>query len=99
MIFYLIFALIIGCVIYDLSKRSKTDTIKTKMEPISSTDTEMKITIKFKGDEYDITEFAKEHPGGKSILLKNNGKEIEQLMKEFGHSDDAYKLMTKFKIN
>ena len=57
-----------------------------------------KIIIKFKGSKYDITHFAKNHPGGKKILVNNNGKDIEKLMSKSHHSDYAYKLLEKYKI-
>lgn len=58
-----------------------------------------KIIVKFRGSDYDITDFIKRHPGGKSILIKNNGNDIEQLMLKNEHSDRAYKLLEKYKIN
>lgn len=58
-----------------------------------------KIIVTFRGSLYDITNFVKKHPGGKNILLENNGKDIEYLMIGNGHSDYAYKLLEKYKID
>jgi cytochrome b involved in lipid metabolism len=57
-----------------------------------------KIIILFKGEEYDITDFVKKHPGGKQVLLDNNGKDIEKLMFENEHSTHAYNILEKYKI-
>lgn len=63
-----------------------------------NTNTSDKIIVKFKGDNYDITKYAKKHPGGKQILIDNIGNDIESLMNDIGHSDQAYKLLEKYKI-
>ena len=58
-----------------------------------------KVVVTFKGSKYDISNFVRKHPGGKTILLDNNGKDVEQLMLENEHSDHAYKTLDKYKIN
>lgn len=55
-----------------------------------------KIIVQFKDSQYDITNFAKKHPGGKTVLMENNGKDIEKLMIENEHSENAYKLLEKY---
>lgn len=54
--------------------------------------------VTYKGSQYDITDFIRKHPGGKAILIQNNGKDIEQLMLENEHSAHAYELLEKYKI-
>lgn len=61
-------------------------------------DTSDKIIVKYKGSEYDITKFVKKHPGGKKVLVENSGNDVEQLMIENDHSENAYKLLETFKI-
>ena len=56
------------------------------------------IIVKFQGDSYDITDFLKKHPGGVDILVENNGKDIEQVMKDIGHTADAYDMLKQYKI-
>lgn len=57
-----------------------------------------RIIVKFKDSRYDITNFAKKHPGGKTVLIENNGNDVENLMMEYGHSENAYKLLEKYKL-
>ena len=57
------------------------------------------VIVKFKDASYDITAFLHDHPGGKEVLLESNGKDIEELMKEVGHTPDAYQLLASYKIN
>lgn len=57
-----------------------------------------KIIVEYEGNKYDITNFAIEHPGGKEVLIENNGKDVKEIMFEVGHSDNAFELFKKFKI-
>jgi cytochrome b involved in lipid metabolism len=57
------------------------------------------IIVTYKGSKYDITDFISKHPGGKTILLKNNGKNIEQSMLQNEHSTNAYETLEKYRIN
>jgi cytochrome b involved in lipid metabolism len=57
-----------------------------------------KIIVQFRGYEYDITDFVRKHPGGKQLLLENNGNDIEKLMLENEHSANAYNILEKYKI-
>ena len=75
------------------------NTIDPKIYSKSDPKTQNKIIVKFKESEYDLTDFAKKHPGGKKIILENNGNNIEQLMTENDHSSHAYKLLEKYKIS
>lgn len=49
-----------------------------------------RITVFYQGQEYDVTEFLKVHPGGKTNLLNMDGKDVEARMKKIGHSDHAF---------
>uniref|UniRef100_A0A6C0C992 Cytochrome b5 heme-binding domain-containing protein n=1 Tax=viral metagenome TaxID=1070528 RepID=A0A6C0C992_9ZZZZ len=56
------------------------------------------IIVTYKCKKYNLTEFALSHPGGKDVLLENNGKNIEELMDDVGHSKSAYKMLEKYLI-
>lgn len=56
------------------------------------------IIVEYEGNLYDISKFAKRHPGGKNILIEHNGKNVTNLMKETNHSDHAYKILNRYKI-
>lgn len=60
---------------------------------------EEKIIVTYQGKRYDVTEFVLSHPGGKDVLLENNGKDVEETMREIGHSEGAYKMLEKFLIS
>lgn len=57
-----------------------------------------RIIVKFKGNRYDITDFIRKHPGGKSVLIENNGNDIEDIMLENEHSTHAYKTLERYRI-
>lgn len=57
-----------------------------------------KVIVTYKESKYNITDFVKKHPGGKAILLQNNGKDVEQLMFDNGHTEKAYLILEKYKI-
>jgi len=57
-----------------------------------------KTIVLYEGEKYDITKFVKRHPGGKRVLTENNGKEISELMKETGHSQNALDILSKCKM-
>lgn len=66
---------------------------------VNSSNIDNRIIVTYKNDKYDITDFIKRHPGGKDVLIKNNGKDIEQLMIVNEHSEHAYNLLRKYKIS
>jgi len=76
-------------------QKNSTVTVTEKNEIKNDTN---KTIVLFKGSRYDITDFLKKHPGGKKILIDNNGKDIEKLMLENEHSKNAYKMLEKYKI-
>jgi cytochrome b involved in lipid metabolism len=57
------------------------------------------IIVTYKGSKYDISDFIKKHPGGKQILIEQNGHDIEKKMIETEHSPIAYKILEKYKVN
>lgn len=72
-------------------------TSEKKIDPVVEPNVE-KVIVTYKGSKYDITNFVKKHPGGRAILLQNNGKDIEQPMLKIGHTENAYKTLEKYKI-
>ena len=53
------------------------------------------------GKVYDITDFASRHPGGKDILLKHLGQDVDEVMKNseiHNHSKAAYSILDKYYI-
>lgn len=47
---------------------------------------------------YDVTPFLDNHPGGRDILLYNAGKDATQAFVDNGHSDGAYRMLSKYCI-
>ena len=74
------------------------DTNLKKTKSLTGIPINKKIIVSFKGSTYDVTNFSKRHPGGKTVLVENNGKDIEQIMLDIGHSDNAYEILEKLKI-
>nr|WBF70518.1 hypothetical protein [Megavirus caiporensis] len=89
-----IYVIKIICYYYKQINMSNQNTTKTFDDPQISN----KIIVTFKGSKYDITDFLRRHPGGKQILIDNNGKDIEKLMLEYEHSNNAYRILDKYKI-
>ena len=56
------------------------------------------VIVYYNNDKYDITEFLDHHPGGRKILEKYNECEIEDKMKQIGHSNHAYNILEKYKL-
>lgn len=56
------------------------------------------VNVFFDGEEYNITDYLKKHPGGKKILEKYNNCEIKNKMELIGHSPKAYRILEKYKI-
>lgn len=69
-----------------------------KAEVKTATPQPEKIIVTFKEATYDVTDFVDEHPGGRDILVKKNGKDVEQCMRENEHSDNAYNILDKYRI-
>lgn len=47
---------------------------------------------------YDLTEFAKDHPGGEEILIERSGTDATQDFEDIGHSDQARTILEKYII-
>lgn len=53
------------------------------------------IIVHFQGKKYNVTAFAKYHPGGKEVLCENKDTDIEELMEKANHSEYAYRILQK----
>lgn len=84
--------------IYSYYTTNLPSTIRLTDTPMSSPRKEP-IIVKFKNESYDISTFVKHHPGGKEVLIQNKNNEIEEIMKSKNHSDKAYTMLQKYKIN
>ncbi|GFO49289.1 cytochrome b5-like protein [Plakobranchus ocellatus] len=50
---------------------------------------------------YDVTDFAVRHPGGRELLEKHNGQDIETVMQDPAshiHSKAAYTILEKYRV-
>lgn len=76
-----------------------TDKESAQVPVETSTDkiADEKIIVWFEGNKYDLTRFAKRHPGGRDALLQYNGKDVAEILEETGHSHNAYKILEKCK--
>jgi len=90
--------LFIGALIYLVVTSKSPDTIVNEMRQPSPRASDDEIIVTYKCKKYNLTEFALSHPGGKDVLLENNGKNIEELMDDVGHSKSAYKMLEKYLI-
>ncbi|KAL6831498.1 hypothetical protein J3E69DRAFT_329583 [Trichoderma sp. SZMC 28015] len=50
------------------------------------------------GEIYDVTKYVMDHPGGIEVLLEAAGTDASDPFDNAGHSDDAFDLMTPFRI-
>ena len=64
----------------------------TVVTPHSPTE-ELRVTID--GVELDLTEYAREHPGGASVLRRYHGRDATEAFRRVGHSKAAYKYLRK----
>lgn len=54
--------------------------------------------IAINGAVYDVTAFAKDHPGGEDLILECAGTDATDQFSSVGHSAGAIKTMTKYAI-
>ena len=47
---------------------------------------------------YDVTEYARDHPGGLDVLLEVAGKDATSEYEDVGHSQDASEIMQSFLV-
>jgi len=90
--------LIIGAFIYLVITSKSPDTIVKETQQPTPRASDDEIIVTYKDKKYNLTEFALSHPGGKDVLLENNGKNIEESMDEVGHSKNAYRMLDKYLI-
>jgi len=97
--FLLLTLIMISCIIYVFYEQFRK--IIGLIEPhpeLSKSKQTKKIIVTYKGSSYDISDFIKFHPGGKDVLIENNGNDVEKLMLENQHSIEAYEKLEKYKI-
>ena len=51
----------------------------------------------YENNVYDVENFNR-HPAGKSIITDEYGKDITELFNDVGHSNNAKKILYKYKI-
>lgn len=97
-IYFFIMMMILSGFIYSICKNDddKLHNLTTKKEQNHQENDS--IIVLYKGEKYDVTKFAKYHPGGKEILQEYYNKDINQAMIDNKHSNHAYKLLEKYKI-
>lgn len=57
------------------------------------------VIVFYQGKKYDITKFLCCHPGGRTILHKYSGKDVEEIMKKHKHSQRAYDILKEYEIS
>jgi cytochrome b involved in lipid metabolism len=60
---------------------------------------EQPVVLELDGRLYNLTEWARAHPGGASILHKFHGKNATKAFHAAGHSPEAYRLRESFIVN
>ena len=53
------------------------------------------------GKVYDVTDFARRHPGGEEILLEHAGQNVSEIMSSIDphqHSSAAYQILEKYYV-
>ncbi|XWV25702.1 cytochrome b5-like protein [Tupanvirus soda lake] len=95
--FFIAFVVIVIGIMYILFSEQNTE-MTNNQKSNNNENIPQKIIVKFKEEEYDITDFIRKHPGGKQLLVENNGNDIEKLMLENEHSVHAYNILQKYKI-
>ena len=92
--FYIIALVFVIGLLYELFSNPIREMSDSSVIP----NTPKKIIVTYKGANYDITDFVVLHPGGKDVLVKNNGNDVEQLMLDNQHSENAHETLEKYKI-
>jgi cytochrome b involved in lipid metabolism len=54
--------------------------------------------VTYKNNVYNVSEFAKEHPGGEDLLLDKAGQDITQDFEDVGHSPYAEETLQKLLV-
>jgi cytochrome b involved in lipid metabolism len=98
--YLLVLAILIAFLIYIFFSGEAQRSLEEKRNTIVKRKKDCEpVIVDFQGQKYDITSFLKKHPGGAEILRENNGKDIETLMMDNDHSNKAYQILEKYKIN
>lgn len=97
-ILFVVFIILIYYIFFSDKNISESKNPSMEINDQKKTDTPQKIIVWYKEKEYDITNFVRKHPGGKQVLLENNGKDIGNLMIENDHSSNAYNILEKYII-
>ena len=50
------------------------------------------------GKVYDVTKYLEDHPGGEEVLMDRGGKDATEDFEDVGHSSEARKQLSKFKV-
>ncbi|RUS78581.1 hypothetical protein EGW08_013649 [Elysia chlorotica] len=61
-----------------------------------------RITLRWEGRLYDVTDFAGRHPGGRHVLERHSGQSVDSLMQDPAfhvHSRAAYAILDKYLVN
>lgn len=66
--------------------------------PQNSNLIEEKFIVKYKDENYDITEFMLKHPGGVNTLIGYNRKTIDKIFESVEHSPAAEYLLNDYKL-
>ena len=98
-ILYVIIALVLVILIYQVCWKKKSisfDDIKLSSES-------NQIIATYKGNKYDLTEWAPQHPGGSHFIKSANGKDLQELWEARGltwHMDEQWimDILEKYKI-
>ncbi|XP_041375848.1 fatty acid 2-hydroxylase-like [Gigantopelta aegis] len=64
-------------------------------------ETKGRMLVTHDGKVYDITDFADKHPGGRDILLEQEGRDVTETMKRIDphhHSDGAYAILKEYYV-
>lgn len=63
-----------------------------------SAETDLPCLLTIKGKQYDLTAWAKAHPGGVKVLQKFHNKDATRAFDAVGHSKMAYEMLKDFKV-
>ncbi|KXS18080.1 delta-5 fatty acid desaturase [Gonapodya prolifera JEL478] len=66
-------------------------------EELACHNTETSLCVAIRGEVFDLTEFARRHPGGRDILLASAGRDVTQLFETY-HGDDKNVILKKFLV-
>lgn len=65
----------------------------------SSAPKENRFIVTYQGQQYDITDFLDDHPGGKEVILEYKGKDMTAAFDKQGHSDEAKDMLSTYLLN